>query len=63
LEFLATTEVGLRGRNLKARQMAGDEDDRGEWTGDDEDDEDDEDEDEEEALSEGWDVWSEDEGG
>jgi hypothetical protein len=47
LEFLATTEVGLRGRNLKARQMAGDEDDRGEWTGDDEDEEDDEDEDEE----------------
>jgi phosphopantothenoylcysteine synthetase/decarboxylase len=66
LEFLATTEVGLRGR--KARQIAGDEDNRGERTGEDEDEEDDdddedEDEDDEEAPSEGWEGLSEDEGG
>jgi hypothetical protein len=51
LEFLATTEVGVTGR--QARQMASDEHDGGERTGEDED----------KAPSEGCEVLSEDEGG
>jgi hypothetical protein len=53
LDFLGTTEVGLRG----GRRLAGDEDDGEEGTGDENDDE----EDDEEAQSEGWE--GEDEGG
>jgi hypothetical protein len=56
LEFLATAEVGLRGR--KARHLARDEDDGEERTGEDNDEEDDE-----EAQSEGSEGLREDKGG
>jgi hypothetical protein len=56
LDFLRTTDVGVRGGKERRLEVGEDdgEDGGAEWT---------EDEDKEEAQSEAWGEWSEDEGG